>query len=87
MLKTNHSHTIYCGIKYVVYLCILRFRTCCQMGIQVVTGPEYIELQHSCTHHHVQIVDKGRLTIEKTLAVQRGSQNGAWRFRSFAGIC
>ncbi len=68
MFKKNQSHTNYCGIKHVVYCCILRFSTCCQMAIQVVTGPDYIKLQRSNTHHHAQIVDKGKLKIKQTLA-------------------
>ncbi len=59
---------------HVVYRCILRFRTCCQMAILVVMGPDYIELQRSGTHHHVQIVEKGTLTIEQTLAVQEAAR-------------
>jgi hypothetical protein len=74
MFKKNQSHTNYCGSKHAVYRCILRFRTCCQVAIRVVTGPDYIELMRSGTHHHVQTVDKGKLTIEQTLAVQEAAR-------------
>ncbi len=44
------------------------------MVIRVVMGPDYIELQRSGTHHHVQIVGKGKLTIEQMLAVQEAAR-------------
>jgi hypothetical protein len=45
------------------------------MAIRVVTGPDYIELQRSGTHHHVQLTDKKKLTIEQALAVQDAARS------------
>ena len=75
MFKKNQSHTNHWGIKHVVYRCCLRWRTRCQMAIRVVTGPDYIELQRSGTHHHVQVTDKKKLTIEQALAVQEAARS------------
>ncbi len=36
----------------------------------MVTGPDFIELQHSCTYRHEQELSKG-LSIEQSFAVQQ----------------
>jgi hypothetical protein len=54
MFKKNQSHTNYCGVKFTVYWCPLHRKMGCPMVIRVVIGPDFIELQHSCSKCHDQ---------------------------------
>jgi hypothetical protein len=66
--RTNHIQII--GVSSIHFIAVFCAGTCCQMAIQVVTGPDFIKLQHRGTPHHVQILAKNKLTIEQILAVQ-----------------
>ena len=48
--KLGRTHTNKHGIRYDFYRCPLRNRCGCQIGMRVVTGPDYIELQRCGLH-------------------------------------
>ena len=49
-MEARASHTDRRDIRYDVYRCSMRNRCGCQISLQVVTCPDFIELQHHGLH-------------------------------------